>query len=93
MADWHRLVEGGADEYLLHEIVEGYHELLEMTTEYERCKYLSAEHVCMNPRAGLQYGHSCTQLKTAGGYEAGENPKCAVRNTEFPAQPLTIPAD
>jgi hypothetical protein len=91
MADWQSLIEGGADEFLLHEIMEGYHDLLAMTTEYERCKYLSAEHVCMNPKAGLQYGHSCTQLKTVGGYEAGENPKCAVRNADFPEQPLKLP--
>jgi hypothetical protein len=91
--EWDALVAGGADEHLLHEVVEGYHDLMAMTTEFERCKYLSAEHVCMNPRAGLQYAHSCTQLQRAGGYEAGENPKCAVRNEPFPEQPLRPPAD
>ncbi len=88
---WDDLIEQGADEFLLHEVMESYHQLLALTTEYERCKYLSAEHVCMNPKAGLQYGHSCSQLKRVGGYEAGENPKCAVRNEDFPAQPLFGP--
>lgn len=89
--EWDQLLAAGADEFFLREIMESHEDLMAMVTEYERCKYLSAAHVCMNPRAGLQYGHSCTQLKRIDGYEAGENPKCAVRNEPFPAQPLLGP--
>lgn len=93
MHEWDELVAGGADEHLLHEVLESYHELMDMQLEYERCKYLSPEHICMNPHAGLQFGHSCSQIKRTGGYEAGENPKCAVRNEPFGPQPLMAPSN
>lgn len=84
--DWDKLLEAGADEFFLLEIVESYLAVLSLADEWGRCKYLSSEHVCLNPRAGLQYNHCCAGLDRPGGYEAGESPNCGERNRPFPAQ-------
>lgn len=71
-----RLEEQGADQFFMLEIEESIADLLARKTEFERCKFLSHGHVCMNPRSDFSYGLYCTNNEK---YRAGEDPRCMVR--------------
>lgn len=79
-ARWQRLVAGGADEFFCREILESTADVQRAEVGWERCRFLSAGHVCMNPWASSSLGLFCT---TTDRHVAGEDPKCAVRSMRF----------
>lgn len=84
---WQRLVsELGADEFFCRDIIESVDELREQTTRWEGCAFLSAGHVCMNPRAGISMGLFCPNNER---YEAGRDPNCDEKDKEI--APLQVP--
>jgi len=64
------------DEFFLLEIEESINDLVNNKTTFERCKFLSHGHVCMNPFTDNSFGLFCTNNEK---YRAGEDPRCAVR--------------
>jgi hypothetical protein len=75
-----RLKKQGADQFFILEIQEIVEQLVEQSTEFESCKFLSHGHVCMNPRSELCFGLFCTNNDK---YQAGEDPLCTVRLLEL----------
>jgi len=79
-ARWQRLVTQGADEFFCREILESTADVQRAAVGWERCRFLSAGHVCQNPWATCSLGLFCT---TNDRHVAGEDPKCSVRSMRF----------
>lgn len=86
-ARWQRLVsELGADEFFIRDVIESIDELRKQATRWEGCAFLSAGHVCMNPRAGISMGLFCPNNER---YDAGRDPNCDEKDKEI--KPLRTP--
>lgn len=67
----------GGDEFFLREILETLEDLAAGTTSWERCKFLSAGHICQNPYAmETSFGEFCTNTDTQ---RAGDDRHCTVK--------------
>jgi len=73
------LAERNADEFFLKEIEESVEEIQAHRVEFERCKFLSHDHICMNTYA-VSFGLYCTNTDRQ---RAGEDPNCSVRTMEI----------
>lgn len=78
------LEERDADRFFLLEILESVKDIQSHHPnpergEFERCKFLSGDHICMNTYA-VSYGLYCTNTERQ---RAGEDPNCSVRTMEI----------
>jgi hypothetical protein len=69
-----------ADEFFIREIQESLREIAERRTEFERCKFLSHDHICMNTYTEVSCGLYCTNTDRQ---RAGEDPRCSVRTMDI----------
>lgn len=72
--------ERNPDHFFLLEIDESVKALREGIGRWENCKFLSADHNCMNPYAENSHGLFCTNNER---YEAGDDPLCSVKTFEI----------
>lgn len=70
------LVQAGADEFFVREVIESAVNVARGEQGWERCTFLGSDHLCQNPFAGVSFGLFCTKNER---HEAGEDPKCSVR--------------
>lgn len=68
------------DRFFLMEIDESLEALRSGTNSWEKCKFLSAGHRCMNSYATLSHGLFCTNNEK---WDAGADPNCIVRSLEI----------
>jgi hypothetical protein len=73
------LADRNADEFFLREIAESVEGIQAQRAEFERCKFLSHDHICMNTYA-VSCGLYCTNTERQ---RAGEDPNCSVRTMEI----------
>jgi hypothetical protein len=70
----------GADEFFIREIMESVADLAAKKTRFERCRFLSHGHVCMNTRSFSSFGCYCTNTERQ---KAGEDRQCSDRILEL----------
>lgn len=69
-----------ADEFFVREIQESVRDVVEKRNEFERCKFLSHDHICMNTYTEVSCGLYCTNTDRQ---RAGEDPRCSVRTMDI----------
>lgn len=75
-----RLRAASADEFFIREIGESVRAIADRETEFERCKFLSHDHICMNTYTAVSCGLYCTNTDRQ---RAGEDPRCSVRTMDI----------
>jgi hypothetical protein len=75
-----RLETVDADEFFIREIMESVRDIADKKTEFERCKFLSHDHICMNTYTEGSFGLYCTNTDRQ---RAGEDPRCSVRTMDI----------
>ena len=75
-----RLQYRDADEFFIREIQESVRDKAAKKTDFERCKFLSHDHICMNTYSENSFGLYCTNTDRQ---RAGEDPRCSVRHLDI----------